>query len=401
LIPLWSGIFSKATLRVRLMHVSDLRIALFSGNYNYVRDGANQSLNRLVEYLLRQGAKVRVYSPTTDTPAFAPQGDLVSVPSTAIPFGRGEYRLAWHLPFKTKRDIVEFAPNVFHISIPALLGSSALRFSRKIGVPSVASMHTRFETYPRYYNLSWLERPLEALIRRFYLGCDAVVAPNQTSVEIMRTQGMGDNIGIWARGIDPSIFNPAQRSFEWRRALGIGDEEVVVGYLGRLVLEKGLDVFAETVRLLKARDVKHRVLIIGAGPADDWLKARLPDAIFAGFQSGQDLGRATASLDIMLNPSTTEAFGNVMLEGLASGVPVVAARAAGGETLIVDGKTGRLIAPGDVSAFADAVAAYCVDPKLRRAHGAAAHEASSIYDWDQVNHAMIDTYMRVIAARAK
>ncbi len=381
------------------MDASHLRVALFSGNYNYVRDGANQSLNRLVDYLLRQGASVRVYSPTTDTPAFPPAGDLVSVPSTAMPLGRGEYKLAWHLPAGTRRDIAAFAPNIFHISIPMLIGSSALRLAKRIGLPVVASMHTRFETYPRYYGLRWTEPLLEALIRRFYRGCDAVMAPNQTSVDIMRAQKMSDHIGIWARGIDTSVFNPGQRSLEWRRSLGIGDEEVVVGYLGRLVLEKGLDVFADTVRQLEARGIAHRVLIIGAGPAQKWLAERVPSAIFAGFQSGQDLGRATASLDLMLNPSTTEAFGNVMLEGLASGVPVVAARASGGETLIDDGKTGRLITPGDVDAFADAVAHYCTDPALRHAHGLAAHLSSSAYDWDAVNQAMLDTYLQVIANR--
>jgi phosphatidylinositol alpha 1,6-mannosyltransferase len=383
------------------MDASHLRVALFSGNYNYVRDGANQSLNRLVDYLLRQGVKVRVYSPTTNTPAFPPQGDLVSIPSRPLPFGRGEYRLAWHLPSEIRKDIVAFAPNMFHISFPMLLGSSALRLAKRIGVPAVASMHTRFETYPRYYGLRWSEPLLEAIIRRFYRGCDAVVAPNQTSVDIMRAQGMGDSIGIWARGIDTSIFNPGQRSLEWRRSLGLKDDDVVVGYLGRLVLEKGLDVFAETIRLLGSRGVAHRVLIIGAGPAQDMLKEQLPDAVFAGFQSGQALGRATASLDVMLNPSTTEAFGNVMLEGLASGVPVVAARASGGETLITDGRSGRLITPGDVSAFADAVAAYCTDPDLRKDHGTAALLSSSAYDWDRVNQAMIDTYLRVIQDRTR
>jgi glycosyltransferase involved in cell wall biosynthesis len=381
------------------MEASQLRVALFSGNYNYVRDGANQALNRLVEYLLRQGVAVRVYSPTTATPAFAPQGDLVSIPSIPAPFGRGEYRVAWHLPAVTKRDILEFNPNVFHISFPLLMGRSALKMAKKIGVPAVASMHTRFETYLSYYHLNFAESMLEAALRRFYSGCDAVVAPNESSVNVMRAQRMSDEIGIWARGIDTAVFSPGQRSLEWRRSLGIGDEEVVVGYLGRLVLEKGLDVFADVIDGLKARNIAHRIMIVGEGPARGLMTERLPGAIFTGFQSGQALGRATASMDVMLNPSTTEAFGNVMLEGLACGVPVVAARAPGGETLINDGASGRLIEPGNVDAFADAVAAYCTDPAMRAAHGAAAHRRSADFDWDSVNHAMIDTYLRVLAKR--
>jgi phosphatidylinositol alpha 1,6-mannosyltransferase len=382
------------------MEASDLRVALFSGNYNYVRDGANQSLNRLVDYLLRQGVKVRVYSPTTDTPAFEPKGDLVSVPSVDMPFGRGEYKVAWRIPAAIRQDIRAFRPNVFHLSFPLFLGRAAQRFGRKIGVPVVASMHTRFETYPRYYGLGYLEGMMEARLRSFYLGCDAVVAPNQSSVDIMQAQGMGDHIGIWARGIDTSIFGPEQRSLDWRRSLGIGDDDVAVGYLGRLVLEKGLDVFADAVGRLKAQGLSFKTLIVGEGPARPLLTERIPEAIFTGFQSGQDLGRATASMDVMLNPSTTEAFGNVMLEGLASGVPVVAARAPGGETLITDHQSGRLIEPGNAAQFAEAVAAYIADPTLRRQHGEAAFRSSSRYDWDAVNHAMIQVYLKVIEERS-
>ncbi|MFL6781477.1 MAG: glycosyltransferase, partial [Sphingomicrobium sp.] len=97
------------------MQPSDLRIALFSGNYNYVRDGANQALNRLVGYLLKQGAQVRIYSPTTDTPAFEPTGELVSIPSVPIP-GRPEYRLGLGLSPSVRRDLAAFNPNIIHIS---------------------------------------------------------------------------------------------------------------------------------------------------------------------------------------------------------------------------------------------------------------------------------------------
>jgi phosphatidylinositol alpha 1,6-mannosyltransferase len=285
---------------------------------------------------------------------------------------------------------------VMHIAFPMLLGSSALRFARVIGVPAVASMHTRFETYPRYYKMRWAEPFLQWVLGRFYRQCDAVVAPNETSARIMREQGMGEHIGIWARGIDTSIFNPGQRSQAWRAQLGFGPDDIVIGYLGRLVLEKGLDIFAATVARLKERGIAHRVLIVGDGPARTWLQKQLADAVFTGFLSGEALGQATASMDIMLNPSTTEAFGNVMLEGLASGIPVVAARASGGETLIEDGVNGRLIEPGRVDDFADAVASYCTNAPLRAAHGQAALASSAQFDWDRVNHAMIDTYLRVV-----
>ncbi len=135
------------------MQTADLRIALFSGNYNYVRDGANQALNRLADYLLRQGAAVRVYSPVVAQPAFEATGDLVGVSSVAFP-GRGEYRLPLRLPGKARRDLEAFAPNVVHVASPDPVAHAAVNWARKRGVPVLASVHTRFETYLRYYNSS-------------------------------------------------------------------------------------------------------------------------------------------------------------------------------------------------------------------------------------------------------
>ena len=181
------------------MDASGLRIALFSGNYNYVRDGANQALNRFVGYLLRQGAAVRVYSPTTDTPAFAPAGDLISTPSVPVP-GRKEYRIPYAMSARVRRDLKAFAPNLIHLSSPDPLGHRALSWARQNGLPTVASVHTRFETYPRYYGLAFLEPVIEGILRRFYRRCDAIVAPSESMAQLLREQRMSYDVGIWTRG---------------------------------------------------------------------------------------------------------------------------------------------------------------------------------------------------------
>ncbi|MGB3165865.1 MAG: glycosyltransferase family 1 protein [Alteraurantiacibacter sp.] len=380
------------------MDVTDLRIALFSGNYNYVRDGANQALNRLVEYLLRQGASVRVYSPTIDKPAFEPQGDLVGVPSFAIP-GRGEYRVPMGFDSEVKADLERFAPNIVHVSSPDPTGHAATRFARDRGLPILASVHTRFETYPRYYKMGFLEPLMVAFLRRFYTRADALLAPSESMAEVLREQGMGDDVAIWARGVDRSIFSPERRDLEWRVKQGIGKDEVAVGFLGRLVLEKGLDVFAETMEVLRKRDVPHRVLVIGEGPARAFFEENCPEAVFVGFQQGADLGRAVASMDMLLNPSVTETFGNVTLEAMACGLPVVAARATGSTSLVVDGQTGRLVTPGDAEGFADVVEAYIRDPALREAHGRAGEKRSRDYSWDTINSVVADTYRRLVSER--
>ena len=380
------------------MDVTGLRVALFSGNYNYVRDGANQALNRFVGYLLRQGANVRVYSPTTDTPAFEPAGDLVSTPSFPVP-GRREYQVPYRMSGAVRRDLRAFRPNLVHVSSPDPLGHRAVAWARRHGLPAVASVHTRFETYPRYYGLAFLEPVIESLLRRFYRRCDAIVAPSESMAQLLREQRMSYDVGIWTRGIDREIFHPGRRDMAWRQSLGIADDEPVIGFIGRLVMEKGLDVFSDTIDHLAAKNVRHKVLIIGEGPAREWFANRLPNAVFTGFQQGPDLGRAVAGMDMLFNPSVTETFGHVTREARACGLPTVAARATGSESLVADGITGRLIRPGAITAFANALTVYCTDSAARAAAGAAAMAQAEHYGWDQVNQALVDTYLRIIRQR--
>jgi glycosyltransferase involved in cell wall biosynthesis len=377
------------------MDTADLRIALFSGNYNYVRDGANQALNRLAGYLLRQGAAVRVYSPTVDEPAFAPTGDLVSLPSVAFP-GRDEYRFSLGLPPRVRRDLAQFAPNVVHVSSPDIAGHRAVTWARHRRLPVLGSVHTRFETYFRYYNLAWFEPVATAMLRRLYRRCDALVAPSESMAQVLRDQRMNYDIGIWSRGVDRELFHPGRRDMAWRRAQGIADDEVVVGCFSRLVMEKGLDVFSDAIDELRRHGIAHRVLIVGEGPAREWFENRLPGAVFTGFLGGETLATAVAGMDVLLFPSVTETFGNVTLEAMACAVPVVAAAATGSESLVDDGVTGRLIRPGAVHQFAQAVRDYVVDADLRVRHGKAGEARSQLFSWDRINQTVADTYLRLV-----
>jgi glycosyltransferase involved in cell wall biosynthesis len=381
------------------MQTSELRIALFSGNYNYVRDGANQALNRLVGYLLSQGASVRIYSPTVEKPAFVATGDLVCVPSMAIPF-RPEYRIPLSLSAKVRRDLDAFAPNVVHISSPDRVARQAVKWAQKRNLPVLSSVHTRFETYFRYYNMSFAEPLVEAWLRRLYRKCDALVAPSESFAQVLREQRMNYDIDIWSRGVDRDIFNTGRRDLAWRRAQGITDEPVVIGFLGRLVMEKGLDVFSDAIDQLRRRNVPHQVMVIGEGPARGWFESRLPHARFVGFQGGHDLGRAVAGMDLLFNPSVTETFGNVTLEAMACGLPVVAAKATGSQSLVQDNVSGRLITPGAIQKFADVLQLYCTDPVLRAQHGAAGEQRSLDFSWDAINQTVADTYIRLIRQRA-
>ena len=369
-----------------------LRIALFSGNYNCVRDGANRALNRLVAHLLRRGAAVRVYSPTTDSPAFPPAGELVSVPSIGIP-GRTEYRLATRFPARIREDLDRFAPTHIHLSCPDLLGGRALAYARARGIPAVASLHTRFETYPAYYGLHFLVPPIVARQRYFYSRCDLVLAPNPAMAEHLGAYGVPrERVRIWGRGVDHRLFAPSLRSEAWRASHGYGPATPVLLFFGRLVLEKGLEMFAATVELLRGRGTAVRPLIVGDGPARAWMEERLPDAVYTGHLDGEALGRAVASADILVNPSVTEAFGNVNLEAMAAGVAVVSADVGSARALIEHGRTGLLVPPDDPAAYAAAVAGLMEDPKKRVEIGRAAAEASLAYNWPDILDQVIAAY---------
>ena len=382
------------------MQASDLRVALFSGNYNYVRDGANQALNRLVGYLLRQGVKVRVYSPTVAEPAFPATGDLVDVPAIPIP-GRSEYRLPLALPARVRRDLAEFNPNVVHVSSPDIVGHRAMAWARRNKVAVAASVHTRFDTYLAYYRLQALEPLARGIMRRFYHRCEIVMAPAASTAEILRAQRMNRDITIWTRGIDRVQFNPERRDMAWRRSIGIADDEMAIMFLGRVVMEKGLDVFAEAVQAFAKQGLKHKVLVVGEGPARPWFAEQLPDAIFTGEITGTDLARAVASADVFLNPSITEAFGNVTLESMACAIPVIAAESTGATNLVHSGVTGLLVDGTDVEEFADALTAYARDPELRRRHGQGGLDVAKTMDWDTINSAVIRAYKHAIVKRER
>jgi glycosyltransferase involved in cell wall biosynthesis len=377
-----------------------MRIALFSGNYNMVRDGANKALNRLVRYLIDNGAEVRVYSPTIPNAAFEPAGELVSVPSVAIPT-RGEYRLALGLPKAIKEDIRAFRPTLFHLSAPDRLGRRAQDFAREIGVPVVASLHTLFQTYLDYYHLGLFRPTLERYLNRYYGRCDWVLAPNEPIAdELRQAAGLGDNVRIWSRGVDHNLWSPERRDLAWRREQGYADDEQVLLFFGRLVKEKGLDIFEATIAELRARGHQVRPLIVGAGPAREDLASRIGEAVFTGHIEGHELARAVASADILINPSTTEAFGNVNLEAMASGLAVVSAVAPAAEALVDHGRTGLLVPPREVASYARAIENMFRNPALRLRLGQHAVEASKSYRWSTILDRVIDTYRLAVSEHA-
>lgn len=368
-----------------------MRIALFSGNYNYIREGANQALNRLVSYAEDHGHQVRVYSPVTDTPAFEPEGTLVPVPSVKLPV-RSEFRLALGLPAALRNDIRRFAPDLIHVSTPDILGTRAQTFAKHLRVPIVASLHTRFETYLDFYRLGWARPLAEAHLRRFYRRSDHVLAPTPALVDALKRLRGDCHVSLWSRGVDRALFRPDRRDPQWRRAQGWSEADTVVLFFGRLVLEKGVGDFIEAVQRLQGQGVAVRPLVIGAGPAER-LFAALPDAVLTGHLDGTDLARAVASADMLLHPSRTEAFGNVVLEAMASGIAIVSSNSDSSTALIRHGQTGILYPAGDMGGLVAHVARLSVDPDRRRALGTGARIASEAFSWEDACGSALEAYL--------
>ncbi|HEY0595056.1 MAG TPA: glycosyltransferase family 1 protein [Sphingopyxis sp.] len=372
-----------------------LRVALFSGNYDCVRDGANRALNRLVAFLLDQaGAEVRIYSPVAPQKAFASVGDIVPVRSACIP-GRPEYRLALGLTRAALGNLQAFAPDVIHLSAPDILGRQAQNYARAAAIPVVASLHTRFETYLDYYRLGLLRGPVDRYLARFYGDADHILAPTPLIRDELAAQFGAENVSIWSRGVDRTMFGPARRSQAFRQRMGYATGDLVPLFFGRLVLEKGLGVFAETIARLRERGHMVRPIVIGEGPARDWLARRLPNVTFLGFLDGAALGEAIASADILINPSITEAFGNVNLEAMASGLAVVSANVDSASALIEHGRTGLLVSPLDPGAYAAAVASLIEQPVRRHLLGKAAAETADHYRWHAVLTDVVRIYERL------
>ena len=373
-----------------------LRIALFSGNYNYTLDGANKSLNLLVGHLQTTlNAQVRVYSPTGRDPAFAPAGQLISVPSVKIPFRR-DYRLALGLSGAARRDLEAFRPDLVHLSAPDLLGSAALRLARRLKVPVVASLHTLFDTYLDYYGLGRLRPRVRRHLWKFYGACDYVMAPTEAIGDELRAQNLSARVRTWARGVDPDLFHPGRRSEAWRTRQGFASDRPVIVFLGRIVMEKGLAAFVQSIRRLKAAGHAPQVLVIGDGPARSWFQERLPGAVFTGFLSGEDLATALASGDIFLNTSTTETFGNVNLEAMACGLAMVCADAPNTRALLRHAYNARLC-PDQADAFAQALTELIVDDDQRRRLGAKAFERSAAYRWTQILDEVVEVYAEALS----
>lgn len=377
--------------------MSGIRVAIFTGNYNHIRDGVSLTLNRLVDFLERQDADVLVFGPTIPNPAFKHNGTLIAVPSIKMP-GRPEYRFTTGFPKSAQKHLEAFNPNLIHLATPDILGIKALWWAKNRKLPIVSSYHTHFSSYLKYYKLSFLEPALWRFLSWFYGKCEQVYVPSRSMAEILEEKNIRGNLKIWERGINAKQFNPDKRDKGWRAEYGFDEDDVVVTFVSRLVWEKNLRLFAKVVNKLKKKYHRVKSMVVGDGPAAEEMKELLPKALFTGFLKGEELARAYASSDIFFFPSDTETFGNVTLEAMASGLPAVVADATGSKSLVDHGVNGFRAPVERSDKFFTLVEKLVVDAELRKQMSIASLEKAKKYSWDSVNGKLLSYYKEVLRA---
>ncbi|HET6528705.1 MAG TPA: glycosyltransferase family 1 protein [Balneolaceae bacterium] len=380
--------------------MTELRVAIFTGNYNHIRDGVSLTLNRLVKYLEDRNIPVIVFGPTIDEPALDHEGELVPVPSVAMP-GRPEYRITVGFPESAQNRLREFQPTLIHIATPDVLGFRAMRWAQANNIQIVASYHTHFTSYLKYYKLDMLKLLGWKYLEWFYSQCKHIYVPSPSMANELNEEGIEEGIRIWARGVNTRQFSPDFRDMEWRRSIGFKDDEKVVSFVSRLVWEKNLQTFVDTIKRLRQKNEKIRAMIVGDGPAKRELEHMLPEAYFTNFVTGDELSRAYSSSDIFLFPSETETFGNVTLEAMSSGLPCVVADAPGSKSLVESGVNGYLAPPRNTRAFADCVSKVAEDEALLDEMRKAARQKALAYSWENVNDKLLKNYMEALGEPLK
>lgn len=376
-----------------------MRITLVTETFFPQINGVSRTLDQLVRYLKRQGDEIQLLAPRY--PEGEPESDALAqihaYPAWQLPCYR-----EIHLPFTRRktleRHIAEFAPGVVHIATEGPLGFKALSAVRRLNLPLVTSYHTNFSHYMECYRLGFISGAFWKYLRWFHNLGMATLCPSNSIREILNDQGF-DNVRVWGRGVDSDRFHPGKRSEDVRKKLGVQPDELLLTYAGRVANEKNLPMLLDAYLALPDTP-KTRLLIIGDGPIRERLQSRADSRVlFPGYKRGEELSVLYAASDLFVFPSLTETFGNVMLEGMASGLPTVAYDVPGPKDVVQHGKTGILVESVTAEAMTAALADIIQSPATIRAMAKAARAHAQSQTWDAVNAVVRQAYLAALPNR--
>lgn len=374
-----------------------LRLALFTDTWAPQLNGVARTLQRLAAAVTSRGGAVRVF--TTDDPMAIPAPEVERFPGRPF-WGYPQLRVAWPPREAVRREVATFAPTLVHAATEFGVGLAGRRAALELGLPLVTSYHTNFTSYAEHYHLGFLATPGWQYLRWFHGGAARTFCPTHAIRRELEGRGFA-NVAVWSRGVDGARFAPAYRSASMRSVVGATDDTVVVGYVGRLALEKGLPVAVAAMRrVMAAHPGRVRFLVVGDGPFEAAMRAEAPEGTaFLGRLEGEALSAAYAACDLFLFPSTTDTFGNVLLEAMASGVPVVGADVGPTRELLAPDR-GWLVPPDDPVALAAQLDALVRAPAEVRERAARAFAFAATQRWEAVWTALFGAYAEVIAAHA-
>lgn len=367
-------------------------MALFTDTYAPQVNGVARTLERLASVIVARGGSVRVF--TAHDPEATSAGGVEQFPSRSF-WAYPQLRLAWPRQREVRAALAEYAPTIVHAATEFGVGLAGRRAARDLGIPFVSSYHTSFVAYAEHYGLGLLARPGWHFMRWFHNGGLRTYCPTQAIVNEVNARGF-ERTAVWSRGVDGARFSPTYRSASLRERLGATDDTLVLSYVGRLAAEKGLNVALDALALVEqARPRQVRFLVVGDGPYEQEVRARAPQGtLLTGKLHGTALSEAFASGDVFLFPSTTDTFGNVMLEAMASGVPVIGADVGPTREQLQAGG-GWLAAPGNAAAFARAIIALIDDRSRVREAATRALAIAAVKTWDVVWDTLLTDYLRL------
>jgi len=375
-----------------------MRIAIFSEVYWPMVSGVSLTLQRLTQALLERGHEARVYCATYPPPPGASDRPEVHRSPSGPLWISPEVQWASPDRLDIRRDLERFSPDLVHLATEFPMGYAGLRGARDLQLPIIASAHTDYERYASRYGLDWAVPPGWAYLRWFYRNAELVLCPSTRYEQHLRSRGVS-HTAIWTRGVDTALFTPRHRSTEFRARLGIGPEDPLVLYVGRLAPEKGIDALLEAWEKLQQRSARARLLFVGGGAMTEAIRRRrLPGVELIGLLRGFDLSVAYASADVLAFPSVTETFGNVLLEGMASGLACVAVEAGGVTDFARHHQNALLTPPGNHVAFAEALARLLEDRSLRSNLAEGARATAECRGWGPIFDRLIEDYRRVATA---
>ena len=367
-----------------------MRVALVTESFLPDVNGVAHSVVRAAEHLLRRGHQPMVIAPQPPPAVRDARVDVpypvVRIPSLRMP-GYPQIRLGLPTPAMTGA-LRAHGTDVVHLASPFFLGAWGMAAARSLRLPAVAIYQTDVAAYARAYKVGMTEGAAWRWIRTVHNSASRTLVPSTESRLALGAHGV-ERIHLWRRGVDDVQFHPGRRSAGMRRALA-PNGEVVVGFVGRLAVEKQIDLLHEVSRMPGVR-----LVIVGDGPAAPALRKTLPRAAFLGVRRGLQLARIYASFDIFAHTGPYETFGQAVQEAMASGLPVVAPNAGGPVDLVQHGHTGYLVRPFEPAGFTNAVRDLAADPSTRAAFGAAGRRAIEGRSWSAVGDELIGHYEAV------